>query len=135
MSEITPPRSSLQQLPNIEEEVPVSIKTLIALAATVLASLATPTLVQAEQEKAAVQNPLPTPAKSGRIAVNGVDYYYAVYGTGEPLLLIHGGLDSIEMFGPNLTRLAQTRQVIGVDMQGHGRTTLGHARHQSAGHG
>ena len=29
------------------------------------------------------------------------------------------------MFGPNLTKLAQNRQVIGVDLQGHGRTPLG----------
>jgi pimeloyl-ACP methyl ester carboxylesterase len=115
----------LQHYLSSEEETRVSIKTLIALAATVFASLATPAIVQAEQDKAAVQNPIPKPDKSGRLAVNGIDYYYAVYGKGEPLLLIHGGLGLIEMFGPNLTRLAQTRQVIGVDMQGHGRTTLG----------
>jgi pimeloyl-ACP methyl ester carboxylesterase len=60
--------------------------------------------------------------KSGHAAVNGGNYYYAVYGTGEPLLLLHGGLGQIEMFGPNLTKLAQDRQVIGVDLQGHGRT-------------
>ena len=59
------------------------------------------------------------------MAVNGVDYYYAFYGAGEPLLLLHGGLGLIEMFGPNLTKLARTRHVIGVDLQGHGRTTLG----------
>ena len=64
-------------------------------------------------------------ARSGHVAVHGLSYYYAVYGTGEPLLLLHGGLGQIEMFGPNLTRLAQSRQVIGVDLQGHGRTALG----------
>jgi pimeloyl-ACP methyl ester carboxylesterase len=68
---------------------------------------------------------MPTPTKSGHAAVNGVHYYYAVYGTGEPLLLLHGGLGQIEMFGPNLTKLAASRQVIGVDLQGHGRTPLG----------
>jgi pimeloyl-ACP methyl ester carboxylesterase len=67
----------------------------------------------------------PNPTKTGYAAVNGVNYYYAVYGTGEPLLLLHGGLGQIEMFGPNLARLAQGRQVIGVDLQGHGRTSLG----------
>jgi pimeloyl-ACP methyl ester carboxylesterase len=54
-----------------------------------------------------------------------VNYYYAIYGRGEPLLLLHGGLGQIEMFGPNLTKLAQSREVIGVDLQGHGRTSLG----------
>src|SRR5438045_7265177 len=72
-----------------------------------------------------MQTAIPKPSKSGYAAVNGLNYYYAVYGTGEPLLLLHGGLGQIEMFGPNLTRLAQSRQVIGVDLQGHGRTALG----------
>src|SRR2546425_8535350 len=72
-----------------------------------------------------MQTSLPKPTKSGHAAVNGVNYYYAVYGTGEPLLLLHGGLGQIEMFGPNLTKLAQSRQVIGADLQGHGRTPLG----------
>src|SRR5438093_1112283 len=67
----------------------------------------------------------PTPSKTGHAAVNGLNYYYAVYGTGEPLLLLHGGLGQIEMFGPNLAKLAESRQVIGVDLQGHGRTALG----------
>ena len=67
----------------------------------------------------------PTPVKSGRIPANGVNYYYEIYGKGEPLLLLHGGLGNIEMFGPVLARLAAERQVIGVDLHGHGRTQLG----------
>ena len=65
---------------------------------------------------------LPAPSKSGYAPVNGVEVYYAVYGEGEPLVLLHGGLMNMEMFGPVLTRLAETRQVIGVDLQAHGRT-------------
>jgi pimeloyl-ACP methyl ester carboxylesterase len=103
----------------------MSVKTLIAIFATVAATFATPTIVHAAQEKPAMQIATPEPTKSGHVAVNGVNYYYAVYGTGEPLLLLHGGMAQIEMFGPNLTRLAQSRQVIGVDLQGHGRTPLG----------
>jgi pimeloyl-ACP methyl ester carboxylesterase len=103
----------------------MSFKTLIALFATVAAGLAAPTMVQAAEEKPAMQTAMPKPNKSGHAAVNGVNYYYAVYGTGEPLLLLHGGLGQIEMFGPNLTQLAQSRQVIGVDLHGHGRTELG----------
>jgi len=72
-----------------------------------------------------MQNTTPKPSKSGHASVNGVNYYYAIYGTGEPLLLLHGGMFHIEMFGPNLTKLAQSRKVIGVDLQGHGRTPLG----------
>src|SRR4051794_38496220 len=101
------------------------VKTLIALFATVIAGFAATTATQPPQEKPIVQTATPKPTKSGHAAVNGVDYFYAVYGTGEPLLLLHGGMFSIEMFGPNLTRLAESRQVIGVDLQGHGRTPLG----------
>ena len=65
------------------------------------------------------------PAKSGRLEVNGVNYYYEIHGKGEPLLLLHGGLGSIDMFGPLLPTLAKTRRVIAVDLHGHGRTELG----------
>jgi len=54
--------------------------------------------------------------------VNGIKLYYEVQGTGKPLILLHGGLGAIEMFGPNLPALGKVRQVIGVDLQGHGRT-------------
>src|SRR5262245_41656639 len=103
----------------------MSVKTLLALFAAVAASFATPTIAQATHESSTMQTAMPKPSKSGHAAVNGVDYYYAVYGTGEPLLLLHGGLGVIEMFGANIGTLAQTRQVIGVDLHGHGRTALG----------
>ena len=103
----------------------IAIKMLIALFATVAATSGAPTLAQAAQEQSVRQPAIPVPTKSGYVAVNGIDYYYAIYGSGEPLLLLHGGLSQIEGFGPNLARFAQSRQVIGVDLQGHGRTPLG----------
>ena len=103
----------------------MSVKTLAVMFATVAAIFAAPTIVHAAQEKQSMQIATPKPTKQGHAAVHGVNYYYAVYGTGEPLLLLHGGLGQIEMFGPNLAKLAQGRQVIGVDLQGHGRTPLG----------
>lgn len=63
--------------------------------------------------------------KNGYLAINGVDYYYEIRGRGEPLLMLHGGLGSLEMFGPALPILAKSRQVIAVDLHGHGRTALG----------
>jgi pimeloyl-ACP methyl ester carboxylesterase len=72
-----------------------------------------------------MQSELPKAVKTGHVAINGVNYYYAIYGKGEPILLLHGGLFYTEMFGPLLTNLAQSRKVIGVDLQGHGRTDLG----------
>ena len=62
-------------------------------------------------------------ATNGHYAtVNGLKLYYEIYGSGKPLVLLHGGLGAIEMFGPNLTALAKGRQVIAVDLQAHGRT-------------
>jgi len=93
---------------------------------------------------------LAAPVKSGRIEVNGVNYYYEIHGIGSranaataapgmtkeaasgatkeaqlPLLLLHGGLGSIDIFGPVLPALAKARKVIAVDLHGHGRTALG----------
>jgi pimeloyl-ACP methyl ester carboxylesterase len=65
------------------------------------------------------------PIRSGHVEANGIRYYYEVHGAGEPLLLLHGGLGSIDMFGPVLPALSAGRQVIAVDLHGHGRTTLG----------
>ena len=66
----------------------------------------------------------PTDAKgTGRYAeVNGVDLYFETHGAGRPMILLHGGLGSGEMFGPTLFTLAEHHQVIAVDLQGHGRT-------------
>jgi pimeloyl-ACP methyl ester carboxylesterase len=65
------------------------------------------------------------PTKKGYVVANGVNYYYEVHGRGEPLLLLHGGLGSLDMFRPTLPMFAKERQVIGVDLHGHGRTALG----------
>src|SRR5215831_2798222 len=61
-------------------------------------------------------------AQSGYAPVNGIRLYYEVHGTGQPVVLLHGGLGAIEMFGDVLALLAQDHQVIAVDLQGHGRT-------------
>ena len=54
--------------------------------------------------------------------VNGINLYYETRGEGRPLILLHGGLGSGEMFGPILPTLAAKHQVINVDLQAHGRT-------------
>jgi pimeloyl-ACP methyl ester carboxylesterase len=99
-----------------------------ALSASVAALLAAPQAAHAQQGKSAMTAEAKTanaPSKSGHLAINGLNYYYEIHGAGEPLLLLHGGLGSIGMFGPVLPMLAKGRQVIGVDLQGHGRTALG----------
>ena len=54
--------------------------------------------------------------------VNGINLYYETHGSGQPMILLHGGLGSGEMFGPVLPALAANHLVIVVDLQGHGRT-------------
>jgi pimeloyl-ACP methyl ester carboxylesterase len=56
-------------------------------------------------------------------SVDGVKMYYEVHGEGRPLVLLHGGLLTFDLsFGAMLPRLATGRQVIGVELQGHGHT-------------
>ncbi len=61
-------------------------------------------------------------ARGSYARVNGLDAYYEIHGTGEPLVLLHGGVGAIEMFGEVLALLAEDRQVVAVDLQAHGRT-------------
>jgi pimeloyl-ACP methyl ester carboxylesterase len=64
-------------------------------------------------------------AQMGTVDNNGVKVYFEIHGSGEPLVLLHGGFGAIEMFGANLAELAKHHRVIGIDLQGHGRTALG----------
>jgi pimeloyl-ACP methyl ester carboxylesterase len=56
------------------------------------------------------------------VEVNGINLYVETHGSGRPLVLLHGGLGSSEMFGPILPALSEHHQVVAVDLQGHGRT-------------
>lgn len=69
-------------------------------------------------------NGTPAPV-TGYAPVNGLEMYYEIHGEagGIPLLLLHGGLFNIDLqFGPLIPGLAETRRVIAVDFQAHGRT-------------
>jgi pimeloyl-ACP methyl ester carboxylesterase len=63
-----------------------------------------------------------TPGIGNYAEINGLHLYYETHGAGRPLVLLHGGLGSGEMFGPVLPVLSERRQVIAPDLQGHGRT-------------
>lgn len=62
------------------------------------------------------------PAQSGFADVNGIKLYHEIYGEGEPLVLVHGGLTTIGQMQGWIEPLAATRRVIAVEMQGHGHT-------------
>ena len=60
---------------------------------------------------------------SGYVDVNGVHMYYETHGDGTPLVLLHGGMLTIDLnFAGLIPTLAKKHRVIGVEMQGHGRT-------------
>src|ERR1700676_4314604 len=63
-----------------------------------------------------------TALKTGYAPVNGLQLYYEIRGTGEPLILLHAGLGATEIFDKVLPLLANARRVIAVDLQSHGRT-------------
>src|SRR5258707_5723149 len=57
-------------------------------------------------------------------SVYGINLYYEIHGTGKPLIMLHGGFGTFEMFAALSPALAEKYQVIGVDLYGHGRTAL-----------
>jgi pimeloyl-ACP methyl ester carboxylesterase len=60
---------------------------------------------------------------TGYTPVNGLNMYYEIHGEGQPLVLLHGAFSAIgTSFQHVLPGLAKTRQVIGLEMQAHGRT-------------
>lgn len=64
-----------------------------------------------------------TGTRGAYAAVNGLQMYYEVHGTGRPLVLLHGGILTIDLsFGRILPALAAHQQVIAVELQGHGHT-------------
>jgi pimeloyl-ACP methyl ester carboxylesterase len=62
------------------------------------------------------------PATGDYAEVNGLEMYYEVHGTGRPLVVLHGAYMTIGAMGPIVPGLAETRQVIAVELQGHGHT-------------
>lgn len=96
---------------------PVTLCSVLALAGALAATASA--RAQANPERAGAAS---SKAAGHYADVNGLKLYYEIRGSGRPLILLHGGLGALEMFGPNLTALAKGRQVIAVDLQGHGRT-------------
>lgn len=66
---------------------------------------------------------LPTPDKSGHAPVNGISIWYATFGSGPPVILLHGGLANSNYWGNQVPVLAKSHRVIVMDSRGHGRST------------
>ena len=80
---------------------------------------------QAAERWEQLPDPMLPPAaeKSGAAPVNGIEMYYAVYGKGPPVLLIHGGLGYADIWGGQVADLSKDHTVIVADSRGHGRST------------
>jgi len=91
-------------------------RTLLSLAAIAGLTFALPAHAQSEGTA------MPTPAASGYAPTNGVEVYYASYGEGSPIVLLHGGLMSGSSWSPILETLSENHEVVTIDLQGHGHT-------------
>lgn len=66
---------------------------------------------------------LPKAEQSGYAPVNGIQIWYAEFGRGEPVILLHGGLANADYWGNQVPALAKSHQVIVMDSRGHGRSS------------
>jgi len=66
---------------------------------------------------------LPAAAQSGYAPVNGVKLWYAAFGQGEPVILLHGGLANANYWGNQVRALRASYRVVVMDSRGHGRST------------
>jgi pimeloyl-ACP methyl ester carboxylesterase len=63
------------------------------------------------------------PSNGSYAEVNGVKMYYEVHGKGRPIVVVHGAFCTIDACVGQLVKLlSKSRQVIAVELQGHGRT-------------
>jgi pimeloyl-ACP methyl ester carboxylesterase len=70
---------------------------------------------------------LPAAASDGTVEIEGAQIYYARYGKGDPVVLLHGGLGSSAHWGFQLPALVDRFEVITIDSRGQGKSTLGTA--------
>ena len=85
----------------------------------------TPSFLRADEawQQLPVPRKLPAPVSGGYAWVNGVQLYYATFGSGAPLLLLHGPLGNADYWGNQIQAFAAHYQVIVLDSRGHGRST------------
>jgi pimeloyl-ACP methyl ester carboxylesterase len=97
-------------------------RTFVAMAAAAGTALVAAARGFAQAETTPATPMTDTTAQSGYAPVNGLQMYYEIHGSGEPLVLLHGAFGAIDLWGPILTTLAEHHQVIAVELQGHGHT-------------
>lgn len=94
------------------------------LAVMLMTAITLPTAFAAERWERLPKPPaMPVSNVAGYAPVNGIQMYYAVYGAGDPVLLIHGGLGHADIWAHQVKDLMQDHLVIVADSRGHGRST------------
>src|SRR5690554_3160017 len=101
-------------------------RTWLVFVASIALSLAALSIATAQTEPTQTpgESEMTSAPQTGYASVNDLEMYYEIYGenTGTPLVVLHGAYMSILTMGEIIPRLAETRQVIAVELQGHGRT-------------
>ncbi len=98
----------------------------LALVMAIASAVAAAPTPKARWETLPLPPAMPAAASTGIVDVKGAQIYYAVYGveTGEPVVLLHGGLGNSDHFAFQLPALTSTFKVIVIDSRGQGRSTL-----------
>ncbi len=100
--------------------------TLLKLIARVLAALTLLSAAAAAEDRWLTlpePPPMPQANETGTAPVNGIEMYYATYGKGDPILLIHGGLGHGDIWANQVASLMKDHLVIVADSRGHGRSS------------
>ena len=96
---------------------------LTAAVLTGLFALSLPALAEDRWMSIPEAPPMPEPVLTGKAPVNGIEMYYATYGAGDPVLLIHGGLGHADIWSNQVADLMKDHLVIVADSRGHGRSS------------
>jgi pimeloyl-ACP methyl ester carboxylesterase len=94
-----------------------------AVAMAAILSMAAQRATAVEKWQSIQPSPMPAPRASGYASVNGIAMYYAIFGRGEPILLVPIGMAPAEMWAAVIPVLSQHHEVIAADTRGHGRST------------
>ena len=94
-----------------------------SVALSLMTFLAAPAMAEDRWMTVPHPGPMPQAVSSGTAPVNGIQMYYATYGAGDPVLLIHGGLGNADIWASQVTDLMKDHLVIVADSRGHGRST------------
>jgi pimeloyl-ACP methyl ester carboxylesterase len=100
-----------------------SMKAMLKIVCALFLLSAIPALAAERWQDLPDPAPLPKADKTGTAPVNGINMYYAVYGSGPPVLLIHGGLGYADVWGAQVADLSRDHTVITAESRGHGRST------------